>query len=146
MKRILTVTTALTLMAAPVFADTKMDLVRYAQQTLNDSGITYDADALSMAQLAEIKAIDTDDMSGKIAQLEQIVGVSASAGGADLDVAVPALNVDVPESDVVQSILDDYDIAVDANRLSDEKKAEILSLDVTDANTTKLQLETIIFG
>lgn len=156
MKRILTYTTALTLLAAPVMADTKvevtadakMDLVRGAQQTLNDHSIAFDADALSMEQLSEIKALDLTEENFTQQRLEQIVGVSASDTAVDGYVSAPDVEVEVelPESDVVQGILDEYDIAVDADTLSNEAKAEILALDTEDENFTKERLEQIVFG
>ncbi|WP_424966800.1 MULTISPECIES: hypothetical protein [unclassified Dinoroseobacter] len=148
MKRILTYTTALTLLAAPVLADAKMDLVREAQTTLNEYNIAFDADALSMEQLAEIKALDLTEENFTQQRLEQIVGVSASDTAVDGYVATPdvELEVNIPESDVVQGILDEYDIAVDADSLSNEKKAEILALDTSEENFTKERLEQIVFG
>lgn len=148
MKRILTYTTALTLLATPVLADAKMDLIRDAQQMLNEYDIAYDADALSMEQLSEIKAIDVSDTSVVAQRLEQIVGASAMNTNVEGTVAAPAVNVDVtvPESEVVQSILDEYEIAVDADSLSNGQKAEILSLDLSDTSTAKQRLETIVAG
>jgi hypothetical protein len=150
MKRILTYTTALTLLAAPAFADTeaKMDLIRSAQQMLNEYDIAVDADSLTMEQLAEIKSIDVSDTSVVAQRLEQIVGASAMNNNVEGTVAAPAVNVDVtvPESEVVQSILDEYEIAVDADSLSNGQKAEILSLDLSDTSTAKQRLETIVAG
>ncbi|MDD9718769.1 MULTISPECIES: hypothetical protein [Dinoroseobacter] len=150
MKRILTYTTALTLLAAPALADmsadAKMDLVRNAQQLLNEYDIAADADSLSTAQLAEIQALDVSDRSVAEQRLEQIVGASATDTNVTADVSVPDVEVATPDSEVVQSILDDFDIAADADNLTEAQKAEILAVDMSDRSQAEMKLKTIVSG
>lgn len=148
MKRILTYTTALTLLAAPAFADAKADMVRGAQSMLNEYNIPVDADTLTTAQLAEIETLDPSATEATQLRLEQIVGVAADPEASDMSVANPnvVIGIAVPESDAVQAILDEYDINVDADDLSQSQRAEILALDTEETEFTKTRLETIVSG
>lgn len=146
MKRILTYTTALTLLTGPVLADAKMDTVRAAQQLLNEYDIAVNADTLSDGQLAAIQAIDSSDRSKAEMRLEQIVGASSSDTNVSGDVAVPGLAVNVPDSDVVQDILDEFDVAADADTLSNAQKAEVLAVDTSDRSQAEMRLKQIVSG
>jgi hypothetical protein len=162
MKPIFAMTTALTLAAAPVAFAQSSQLVKQTQSMLEEYGIPVDAATLEVTQLTALQSINVSDTQNVGAQIAEIVGyegmvpadamttseMAAAASEAGEEVA-EAVEANVPETGtdaLVESVLSDFDINVDASDLTAAQKVEILSLDTADARNAEERLRSIING
>lgn len=134
-------------MAIPAFAMANENLSQLqilAQDALQQAGISYPVEALTPAQLAEIKALVTEEENDIDTQLRTILEQSnPEANTLDVAAALPERSqLEI----LAQKELDQAGIDHDATTLSDAQLAEIKALSTQDDGDKTSELQVIIDG
>lgn len=134
-------------MAIPAFAMANENLSQLqilAQDALQQAGISYPVEALTPAQLAEIKALVTEEENDIDTQLRTILEQSnPEANTLDVAAALPERSqLEI----LAQKELDQAGIDHDATTLSDAQLAEIKALSTQDDGDKTAELQVIIDG
>lgn len=135
------------IMAIPAFAMANENLSQLqilAQDALQQAEISYPVEALTPAQLAEIKALVTEEENDIDTQLRTILEQSnPEANTLDVAAALPERSqLEI----LAQKELDQAGIDHDATTLSDAQLAEIKALSTQDDGDKTSELQVIIDG